>query len=75
MALHGFPARGSPYTVRVLALKLEEEGDEPEVCYIFVYYLPRNFIISNACFLLRMLRLTMGWNKFLSRTIGGKSNC
>ena len=32
VALRGFTARGSPYTVRVLALKLEEEGDGTEVC-------------------------------------------
>ena len=31
VALYGFKARGSPYTVRVLALKLEEEGDQMEV--------------------------------------------
>jgi len=30
VALRGFTARGSPYTVRVLALKLEEEGDGTE---------------------------------------------
>ena len=34
VALRGFTARGSPYTVRVLALKLEEEGEgtEVEIC-------------------------------------------
>ena len=31
VALRGFTARGSPYTVRVLALKLEEEGEGTEV--------------------------------------------
>ena len=31
VALRGSTARGSPYTVRVLALKLDEEGDGAEV--------------------------------------------
>ena len=37
VALYGFKARGSPYTVRVLALKLEEEGDQMEVSLLNSY--------------------------------------
>ena len=46
MALHGFKARGSPYTVRVLALKLEEEGDQVEVSLLISY----NNFFSNIYF-------------------------
>ena len=45
MALYGFKARGSPYTVRVLALKLEEEGDQMEVSLLnSSYKLPFSFL-------------------------------
>ena len=37
VALYGFKARGSPYTVRVLALKLEEEDDQMEVSLLNSY--------------------------------------
>ena len=46
MALYGFKARGSPYTVRVLALKLEEEGDQVEVSLLISY----NNFFSNIYF-------------------------
>ena len=45
VALYGFKARGSPYTVRVLALKLEEEGDQMEVSLLnSSYKFPFSFL-------------------------------
>ena len=44
VALYGFKARGSPYTVRVLALKLEEEGDQMEVSLLISYKFSFSFL-------------------------------
>ena len=74
VALYGFKARGSPYTVRVLALKLEEEGDQMEVSLLNSYH---NFFLSKKYLKMNSLSrnltlMLVVWNKFRCRSVAQK---
>ena len=73
VALYGFKARGSPYTVRVLALKLEEEGDQMEVSLLnSSYKLSFSFLEIFENLSRNLTLMLVVWNKFRCRRVAQK---